>query len=155
MYIGDSMIKSALTQTPVAKSYATTWLSNYFEFYTEYDPEKPVREVSIQSKAALYSEYCNDMKSTNMECISSTDFHDIWSSIFPDVRKRDFCGIFGKCDQCYNIKEAGKKAKTVAEKEAARDAWVAHRGGNFMEERARSCVYASAAIRIYILLDDV
>ncbi len=92
----------------------------------------------MDSKKAVYDEYCDDMKSAGLPTLDNYQhFVEMWSALFPDLHCRVYVDIPGKCETCFRIDALRKCGdNSLATIEALKKCHHLHRG-MFMQERAK------------------
>jgi hypothetical protein len=135
LYAEPEIIRNTLAPNDFPSILAKEWLQNYINLYGCHSPMDDKIQISLSKRKTLFKIYESELK-TRCDSVTEKKFLEIWRVSFPNVILRKFCGIFGKCWECYYISSAMQKATTEAERRAFTKLSYMHRGGSYMVARA-------------------
>ena len=70
------------------------WLARYIEYASDVWPSRN-NDIHIPNleKKSVWKEYCSDMTSEGLPHLSYGVFCELWSILFPNVKKKPMCGV--------------------------------------------------------------
>lgn len=117
-------------------------MSEYFDM-CDVSPNSEFTRVNAMVKKEIYSQYCKEQSSLDPDTAIVTEsmFNQLWSVVYPYCVQRVHCNIPGKCEICGTIDKLRRSSSARVTLLYLKKAHYLHRGGMFMMERKRYCIY--------------
>lgn len=142
MYIFNAdkeMLRASISPAKSPESEAIVWMEGFFDTYGDVVPNADETIIPVMAKKDVWNKYMEEFNGYRppLPTVGYSRFINLWNALFPNVRKRPWCSIPGKCDTCWRIDKARKSAEDSYVLKALQAAHLLHRGGMFMLQRKK------------------
>jgi hypothetical protein len=129
------MASLAVPNTPAALTLFA-WLDDYFELVGEVAPNGHDVELEATPMDEIYDEYMFDLETQAMRShiLSRASFETLWAECFPNVKRRTYISVGGKCHTCAALGIARSTHKNRWDREHLKMLHSFHRM-SYMNER--------------------
>ena len=135
---GITLDKNRLASLAVPSSVKSlncfAWLDDFFALVGETEPNGWDVVIEPLTTNEIFDEYAFDVQLNGQEVISKSEFELLWEECFPNVKRREYIGLVGKCHTCAALGLARKTHKGRMERKHIQMLHACHRMG-YMNER--------------------
>jgi hypothetical protein len=112
------------------------WLDDYFNLVGQIAPNGYDVELEATPLDEIYDEYMFDLDYAKLkdDILSKASFETMWAECFPNVKRRPYIGVCGKCHTCAALGIARRTHKSRDEREHIKMLHSFHRM-SYMNER--------------------